>query len=92
MSDELNKKLCLTISRDLDAKISWCAIIVCWVELYKKAEEQFDKHYQYLINQESSIKNEFYRIVNGKTDEITNISTYQLVDESIKLYMDEFKK
>jgi hypothetical protein len=43
LNEELNQKMCLYISKDLDAKISWCAIIVCWVELYKKAETSFKK-------------------------------------------------
>ena len=75
LNDELNKKLCLYISKDFDAKISWCAIFVCWVELYKKAEKLFDTQYEHLILQRDKIENEFYKIVNGKTDEITVLST-----------------
>ena len=48
LNEELNQKMCLYISKELDSKISWCAIIVCWVELYKKAEESFYKQLFYL--------------------------------------------
>ena len=34
--------MCLYISKELDERISWCAILVCWVELYKKAESSFN--------------------------------------------------
>ena len=46
LNEELIQKLCLYISKDFDAKISWCAIFACWVELYKKAERFFDKYHE----------------------------------------------
>ena len=51
LNEELNKKLCLTISKEFEARISWCALIVAWVELYKKAEQTIEK-----LNKELIIK------------------------------------
>ena len=65
LNEELNKKLCLYISKDLDAKISWCAIIVCWVEIYKKAERQFEKYHKSLLSKKYIIIEDFIRVVNG---------------------------
>jgi hypothetical protein len=46
INDELIKKLCLNISNEFDARISWCAIYACWVELCKKAEKIVEKKYE----------------------------------------------
>jgi hypothetical protein len=76
--------LCLYISRDFDAKISWCAILVSWVELYKKAENTCKKYIKNLENQKDEQRSEFFKIVFGKTDEITNKNTKIIAELSFK--------
>ena len=66
LNEELKQKLCLNISNEFDAKLSWCAILCCWVELCKIADELFDAYYKYLIDHKDKIENDFYSAVNGK--------------------------
>jgi hypothetical protein len=40
---ELSSKLGLKISHEMSAEISWCALVVCWIILYHKAERTFHK-------------------------------------------------
>ena len=43
INKELMSKMCLRLSEELSARITWCAILVFWVELYKNAENYFLK-------------------------------------------------
>ena len=40
---ELKQKLGLFLTHEMSAYISWCAMLVCWIELFLKAEQSFEK-------------------------------------------------
>ena len=40
---ELTQKLALKITHEFSANISYCALLVSWIELYEKAEKSFNK-------------------------------------------------
>ena len=40
---ELQSKLGLKLSHEMSAKISWCALVTCWILLFYEAEKAFNK-------------------------------------------------
>jgi len=38
------------MNEQMNAKISWCAMLVTWIELFQKAVSSFNKQYKSLKN------------------------------------------
>ena len=68
---ELQSKLGLQLSNQMNTKISWCALICCWVELFQNAQNTFYNHLNNLDQQKSKHYATFQSIINGNQNEIT---------------------
>ncbi len=81
---ELRPKLGLSLSHEMSGFISYCALLACWILLFKKAENSFQKQLKQFRESKSIHFNSFQQIISGKLDSVTvnNI-------ESIILYIDE---
>jgi hypothetical protein len=43
INSELHSKMGLYMNDEMNAKISWCALLVTWIELFQKAVYSFNK-------------------------------------------------
>jgi hypothetical protein len=50
INGELHSKMGLYMNEQMNAKISWCAMLVTWIELFQKAVSSFNKQYKSLKN------------------------------------------
>jgi len=44
----------LYFDHESKARISFCAMLVCWAEIYKKAERASNRHIEHFLNQKES--------------------------------------
>ena len=54
IGNELLQKMGLYFDHESKARISFCAMLVCWTEIYKKAERASNRHIEHFLNQKES--------------------------------------